>query len=64
MDYLRCNGCGVCKEVCLSNAIIGGSVSLKVREIDKNNVKTLRKQPGLTVLNEPRELKDALWAMF
>ncbi|MGZ4923897.1 MAG: 4Fe-4S binding protein, partial [Halobacteriota archaeon] len=63
IDYLRCNGCGVCKEVCLTDAIIGGSVNLMVREIDKNNVKALRKQRGLTVLNEPTELKDALWAM-
>jgi archaeoflavoprotein, MJ0208 family len=63
IDYLRCNGCGLCKDVCRSDAIIGGSVNLAVREIDKNNVKALRKQSGLTVLNDPTELKDALWAM-
>jgi flavoprotein len=38
-------------------------VNLAVREIDKNNVKTLRKQSGITVLNDPTELKEALWAI-
>jgi len=63
IDYLRCDGCGLCKDACRFDAIIGGSVNLAVREIDKNNVKTLRKQSGITVLNDPTELKDALWAI-
>lgn len=64
IDYLRCNGCGLCKDVCDYDAIQGGTVSLMVREIDKNNVKMLRKLSGITVLNDPTELKDAIWAMF
>ena len=64
IDYLKCDGCGLCKDVCCSDAIIGGSVNLVVREIDKNNVKALRKQSGLTVLNDSTELKDALWAII
>jgi dihydromethanopterin reductase (acceptor) len=63
IDYLRCDGCGLCRDVCDFEAIIGGSVNLEVREIDKNNVRTLRKQSGITVLNDPTELKDALWAI-
>jgi dihydromethanopterin reductase (acceptor) len=62
IDYLRCDGCGLCKDACCFDAIIRGSVNLAVREIDKNNVKTLRKQSGITVLNDPTELKEALWA--
>jgi dihydromethanopterin reductase (acceptor) len=64
IDYLRCEGCGLCKEVCRFDAIGGGSVNLAVREIDKKNVKTLRKQLGITVLNDPNELKDALWTII
>jgi len=64
IDYLRCEGCGLCKEVCRFDAIGGGSVNLAVREIDKKNVKTLRKQSGITVLNDPNELKDALWTII
>lgn len=64
IDYLRCNGCGLCADVCDYDAIQGGAVNLVVREIDKNNVQTLRKLSGITVLNDPTELKDALWAMF
>lgn len=63
IDYLRCDGCGLCKDACCFDAIIVGSVNLAVREIDKNNVKTLRKQSGITVLNDPAELKEALWAI-
>jgi flavoprotein len=54
----------LCKDVCDYDAIQGWTVNLVVREIDKNNVKLLRKLSGITVLNNPTELKDALWAMF
>ncbi len=63
IDYLRCDGCGLCHDVCRYGAISRGLVNLAVREIDKKNVKTLRKQSGITVLNDPVELKDALWAI-
>jgi dihydromethanopterin reductase (acceptor) len=64
IDFLRCVGCGLCKEVCDYDAIRGGTVDLVVREIDQNNVKTLRKFSGITVLSGPTELRDALRAMF
>lgn len=64
IDYLKCTGCGICKEVCENNAIQGGQVRLVVRDIDRQNVKTLRTMERITVLNDPVQLKQALWQMF
>ncbi|MGZ4902178.1 MAG: dihydromethanopterin reductase (acceptor) [Halobacteriota archaeon] len=64
IDYLRCTGCGVCKEICEYDAIQGGQVKLVIRDIDKQNVKTLRTMERITVLDDPVQLKQALWQMF
>jgi dihydromethanopterin reductase (acceptor) len=64
IDYLKCTGCGLCKDVCDYNAIQAGVVNLVVRDIDKSNVRKLRKLAGITVLKDPNELKEALWALF
>jgi len=64
IDYLRCNGCGICEDVCEYDAIERGSVKLVVRDIDQANVQTLRKLAGITVLENPYELKEALLRLF
>jgi len=53
IDLLRCNGCGLCLELCPYGAINGGVVEIKAREIDIRNVGLLRKMEGITVLEHP-----------
>ncbi|MDD1720459.1 MAG: dihydromethanopterin reductase (acceptor) [Euryarchaeota archaeon] len=60
IDYLKCTGCGLCKDICDYNAIQGGQVMLVVRDIDKQNVKRLRKMERITVLDDPSQLERAL----
>jgi len=64
IDYLRCSGCGLCTDVCRYEAIQGGTVNLVVRDVDRNNVRTLRDSDGITILDGPHQLKEALWALI
>ncbi|MGZ4933239.1 MAG: dihydromethanopterin reductase (acceptor) [Halobacteriota archaeon] len=61
IDYLKCTGCGLCKDICEYNAIQGGKVELVIRDIDKQNVKRLRKMERITILDDPVQLERALW---
>ncbi len=60
IDYLKCTGCGVCKDICEYNASRGGQVNLVIRDVDKQNVKMLRKMEQITVLDDPLQLERAL----
>ncbi len=53
IDLLRCDGCGLCSELCPYDAINGGVVEIKAREIDIRNVEDLRKMEGITILERP-----------
>ena len=53
IDLLRCDGCGLCSELCPYDAINGGVVEIKAREIDIRNVDVLRKMEGMTILERP-----------
>jgi dihydromethanopterin reductase (acceptor) len=64
IDYLKCSGCGLCKDVCEYDAIEKAVVNLVIRDIDKANVQTLRKLEGITVLDDPSQLKEALINFF
>jgi dihydromethanopterin reductase (acceptor) len=58
IDLLKCNGCGDCVDLCSFGAIRGGSVKLKVREVDAKNVHLLRDLEGITVIETPRMVFD------
>ncbi|TGC11394.1 dihydromethanopterin reductase (acceptor) [Methanolobus halotolerans] len=63
VDLLRCSGCGICKELCNFNAIKGGPVKLRVRDIDSKNVEILKGLEGITVLERPEEIMSILQNM-
>ncbi len=60
IDLLKCNGCGICKELCDFNAIKGGPVELKVRDIDSKNVDIIRELEGITVLERTEDIPSIL----
>jgi dihydromethanopterin reductase (acceptor) len=60
IDLLKCNGCGICKELCTFNAIKGGPVELKVRDIDSRNVDIVRDLEGITILERPEDIQGIL----
>jgi dihydromethanopterin reductase (acceptor) len=54
IDLLRCDGCGLCSELCPYDAINGGVVEIKAREIDIKNVDLLREMEGMIILEHPK----------
>lgn len=58
IELLKCTGCGMCVEVCRHEAINGGPVKLRVRDVDMQNVETLRKLDGIEVVEKPQDLLD------
>ncbi len=64
INYLKCTGCGLCRDICEYDAIQGGQVKLVIRDIDRQNVKRLRKMERITVLDDPVQLERALWQVL
>ncbi|MBN2110603.1 MAG: dihydromethanopterin reductase (acceptor) [Methanosarcinaceae archaeon] len=64
IDLLKCSGCGICRELCNFNAIKGGPVELKVRDIDARNVETMKGLEGITVLEKPEDVIDVVKEML
>jgi dihydromethanopterin reductase (acceptor) len=60
IDLLECNGCGICVGLCGFGAIKGGAAKLKVRDVDSRNVILLRGLEGVTVLDNPLCIVDAM----
>ncbi|UZE92614.1 MAG: dihydromethanopterin reductase (acceptor) [Methanosarcinales archaeon] len=60
IDLLKCTGCGVCIDLCPHNAIKGGNVMLRIRDVDAHNVETLRSMKGITVLERPSKILTVL----
>ena len=58
IDLLKCTGCGICKELCPYDAIKGGIVELRVRDVDERNVQIIRGLEGITVLEKPEHILD------
>jgi dihydromethanopterin reductase (acceptor) len=64
IDFLKCTGCGLCKDICEYSAINGGSVELRIRDVDNENVKKMRKMEGIHVLDGPDRISDTLWKIY
>ena len=65
IDLLKCDACGRCIEYCIYNAIIGGKkLKMKVRKVDADNVKKLKKMEFIKVLNHPKELLELVGSSF
>jgi dihydromethanopterin reductase (acceptor) len=57
IELMKCDGCGMCVELCEYGAIRGGAVRVVTRELDKMNIERLRKLPGFTVLKSIEEIE-------
>ncbi len=60
IELLKCTGCGICKDLCSYGAIKGGPVKLRVRDVDTRNVEIMKDLEGITVLEEPEDIIDAI----
>ncbi len=60
IDLLKCTGCGVCIDLCPYDAIMGGDVRIKIRDVDIRNVEALRSMNGINVLEHPSEILTVL----
>lgn len=60
IELLKCTGCGECVRLCSYGAIQGGMATLKVRDVDSRNVKILNDLEGITVLDKPDAIFNAI----
>jgi dihydromethanopterin reductase (acceptor) len=56
IDLLKCDGCGLCVDLCDHGAISGGNLRVVSRNIDTENIDKLRNQRGFFVLESPGEI--------
>jgi dihydromethanopterin reductase (acceptor) len=57
IDLLKCQGCGICVDLCPFGAISGGgAVPLSIRKIDERNTKMLAEMEGVTIYKEPKDI--------
>lgn len=64
IDLLRCDGCGLCVALCSYGAIKSGVAKLKVRDVDSENVRILKKLEGIAILNHPGKAIGAVKKLF
>lgn len=58
INLLKCYGCGLCAPVCPYVAIkYAEKVKTKIRRVDVENVKKLKRMRGITVLSHPSEIE-------
>ncbi|MDR2967792.1 MAG: dihydromethanopterin reductase (acceptor) [Methanobacteriaceae archaeon] len=59
IDLLKCIGCEECRDACPFGAISAGKlIDIHMRDIDIENTHKLILMEGITVLNNPNEIKD------
>ncbi len=61
IELTKCDGCGICVELCEHGAIRGGTFRVVTRELDKENIDRLRALPGFTVLEDAKEISRLLF---
>lgn len=57
IDLARCDGCGVCVDLCSRGAVRKAAISVVTRPLDRANIERLRAIPGFTVLEGPEEIE-------
>ncbi len=57
IDLLRCEGCGICEDLCPYGAIKKAEITVVTRPLDRENIERLRSIPGFFVLEGPEEIK-------
>lgn len=60
INLLECNGCGICVKLCSYGAIREGAAKLRVRDVDSQNVRKLRRLEGIKVLSNPKKILKAI----
>jgi dihydromethanopterin reductase (acceptor) len=61
IDLLKCQGCGICVDLCEYGAISGGGeVPLKIRKVDARNTKMLAEMEGVSIYKEPKDILDII----
>lgn len=57
IDLLRCDGCGICRDLCPQGAIRRAAISVAARSLDRENIERLGRIPGVTVLAGPEDIE-------
>jgi dihydromethanopterin reductase (acceptor) len=56
IDLMRCDGCGRCVASCEFGAIGRWALPVQARELDRSNIRKIRKIAGIAVLESPEEI--------
>jgi dihydromethanopterin reductase (acceptor) len=56
IDLARCDGCGICRDLCHHGAIRRAAISVTTRPLDRENIERLRAIPGVVVLEGPEDI--------
>ena len=57
IDLVKCDGCGICRDLCPHGAIRRALISVTTRPMDKENIERLRAIPGFVVLEGPEDIE-------
>ncbi len=61
INLALCQNCQLCITACPFGAVKHGEkIKLRIREVDLENVEKLRRTRGITVLEHPRQIEDAI----